>query len=111
MNILLKSARIIHPQSEYHRNSLDILIKDGIISEIADTVSPPEDTEIVQLKNLHVSPGWLDTSVSFGEPGYEDRETIGNGLKTAARSGFTTVLVNPNTYPVADTNADISFLK
>ncbi|RNL90613.1 dihydroorotase [Sinomicrobium pectinilyticum] len=111
MNILLKSARIIHPQSEYHRNSLDILIKDGIISEIADTVSPPQDTEIVQLKNLHVSPGWLDTSVSFGEPGYEDRETIGNGLKTAAKSGFTTVLVNPNTYPVADTNADIAFLK
>ncbi|MGS2738581.1 dihydroorotase [Sinomicrobium sp. M5D2P17] len=111
MNILLKSARIIHPQSEYHSKSLDILIKDGIISEIADTVSPPGDTEIVQLKNLHVSRGWLDTSVSFGEPGYEDRETIDNGLKTAAKSGFTTVLVNPNTFPVADTNADIAFLK
>ncbi|MGS2764760.1 dihydroorotase [Sinomicrobium sp. M5D2P9] len=111
MNILLKSARIIHPQSEYHNKSLDILIKDGIISEIADTVSPPEDTKIVQLKNLHVSPGWLDTSVSFGEPGYEDRETIYNGLKTAAKSGFTAVLVNPNTHPVADTNADIAFLK
>lgn len=110
MNILLKSARIIAPQSEYHSKSLDILIQNGIISDIADTVSPPEGTEIVQLKNLHVSPGWLDTSVCFGEPGYEDRETITNGLKTAAKSGFTAVLVNPNTYPVADTNADISFL-
>jgi len=33
--------------------------------------------------NLHVSPSWLDTGVCFGEPGYEARETIAQGLKTA----------------------------
>ena len=32
------------------------------------------------LDNLHVSRGWMDTSVSFGEPGYEERENISNGL-------------------------------
>jgi dihydroorotase len=58
-----------------------------------------------------VSQGWFDSSVSFGEPGYEERETIENGLKTAAYSGFTSVAVNANTNPVIDSNEDISFLR
>ena len=33
--------------------------------------------------------GWFDPSVSFGEPGFEERETIENGLNVAASSGFT----------------------
>ncbi|MBC9794729.1 dihydroorotase [Sinomicrobium weinanense] len=111
MNILLKSAKVIHPKSEYHNRSLDILIHDGTISEISETITPTEDTEVIQRENLHVSPGWIDSSVSLGEPGYEERETIDNGLKTAAISGFTAVVTNPNTFPVADTNADIAFLK
>ena len=41
--------------------------------------------EIVSLENLHVSQGWFDSSISFGEPGYEDRETIANGLEVAAK--------------------------
>jgi dihydroorotase len=37
------------------------------------------------LDNLHVSQGWFDSSVSLGEPGYEERETIVNGLSVAAK--------------------------
>ena len=33
-----------------------------------------------------------------------------NGLKTAAASGFTSVAMNANTYPVIDTNADVAFV-
>jgi dihydroorotase len=29
--------------------------------------------------------GWFDSSVSLGEPGYEERETIVNGLSVAAK--------------------------
>lgn len=61
-------------------------------------------------KNLYVSQGWFDSSVCLGEPGYEDRETIKNGLQTAAMSGFTGIAVNPNTLPTADSKADIQFL-
>ncbi|RAV27701.1 dihydroorotase [Sinomicrobium soli] len=111
MKILLKSARVINPQGEYHKQSLDILVSDGIISGISENIPAPSDAEVISLPNLHVSPGWTDTSVSLGEPGYEDRETIANGLLTAARSGFTAVLVNPNTFPVVDTHADVAFLK
>ena len=63
-----------------------------------------------QLPNLHVSKGWFDSSVSFGEPGYEERETIVNGLSVAALSGFTDIILNPNTHPIPDSSGDIAFL-
>lgn len=119
MNALLKAAKIIAPKSKFHGKRVDILIEKGIISKIAKSISSPnpkprggaKKTKEIQLPNLHVSCGWFDSSVSFGEPGHEERETIGNGLKTAALAGFTDVVVNPNTYPVIDTNTDISFIK
>ncbi|MCX2681703.1 dihydroorotase [Galbibacter sp. EGI 63066] len=111
MNILLKSAKIIAPNSEFHQKTKDILIENGVISKIAANIEPSKKVKTITLDNLYVSEGWFDSSVSFGEPGYEERETIENGLKTAALSGFTAVAVNPNTNPIADTNADISFLK
>ncbi len=111
MNILLKSAKIIDPKSGYHKKSEDILIENGFITKISKNISAKNNYKVVEIKNLHVSQGWFDSSVSFGEPGFEERETIENGLKTAAKSGFTAVAVNPNTNPVIDTNTDVSFLK
>ena len=111
MNILLKSAKIIDPNSGFHQKIQDILIEKGIITKVSKNIPPKSNYKVVEIENLHVSQGWFDSSVSFGEPGYEERETIENGLKTAARSGFTAVAVNPNTNPVIDTNADVSFLK
>ena len=111
MNVLIKSATIVDPKSDFHNQTLDILIEKGIITQIAKTISNPKNYKEIKLDNLHVSQGWFDSSVSFGEPGYEERETIENGLKTAALSGFTSVALNSNTNPVIDSNSDISFLK
>ncbi len=112
MNILLKSAKIVNaPTKDIHLKKRDILIKNGVIEKIAQTIDPSSKTKIIEHKNLHVSIGWLDTGVSFGEPGYEERETIKNGLRTAAKSGFTDVILNPNSYPVPDSSSDIIFLK
>lgn len=111
MNVLIKSATIVDPKSDFHNQTCDILIEKGIISQISEQVKNPDKVKEISLDNLHVSQGWFDSSVSFGEPGYEERETIANGLETAARSGFTDVAVNPNTNPVIDSYADISFLR
>ncbi|WP_335975783.1 dihydroorotase [Gaetbulibacter jejuensis] len=111
MNVLLKSATIVDPKSDFHNQTVDILIEKGVISQISKRISNPKNYKEIKLDNLHVSKGWFDSSVSFGEPGYEERETIENGLKTAALSGFTSVVLNSNTHPVIDTNADVSFLK
>ena len=64
-----------------------------------------------KLDNLHVSQGWFDSSVSLGEPGFEERETIANGLDVAARSGFTAIALQPNSYPIMDNQSQINFVK
>ncbi len=111
MNVLIKSATIIDSRSDFHNKTQDILIEKGIITNISNKIKNPKGYKEITLDNLHVSQGWFDSSVSFGEPGFEERETIDNGLKTAAKSGFTVVAVNANTNPVLDTNSDIAFLK
>ena len=111
MNVLIKSATIIDPKSDFHNKTQDILIKKGIISKIASRIKNPNNLKEIKLENLHISQGWFDSSVCFGEPGYEERETISNGLKTAALSGFSAVAVNANTNPVISTSTDVTFLK
>ena len=110
MNILIKSATIIDSKSEFHNTTQDLLIENGKITKISKSIKNLNDYEEINLKNLHISQGWFDSSVSFGEPGYEDRETIQNGLKTAALSGYTTVAINANSNPVIDSNTNVAFL-
>ena len=111
MNLLLKSATIIDKSSPFHLKKNDILISNGVITKISKSIENSDNVKEVELKNLHISQGWFDSSVCFGEPGFEERETIVNGLKTAAKSGFTAVAVNPYTNPVADNKSAIEFIK
>jgi dihydroorotase len=111
MKILLKSATIVDASSKHHMKKRDVLIENGKISKIAATISSSEKVKEISLKNLHISQGWFDSSVSFGEPGFEERETVENGLKTAAHSGFTSVAVNANSFPITDSKGHIKFLK
>jgi len=110
MNVLLKSATIIDSKSEFHNTVQDILIEKGVISKIAENIKNTSNYKEINLENLHISQGWFDSSVCFGEPGFEDRETINNGLQAAALSGFTTVAMNANTEPVLDSSSNIAFV-
>ena len=111
MNALITGATIIDDCSKYHGKTVDIRIKKGVIKEIASTLKSKKGEKVIAYDSLMVSQGWFDSSVSMGEPGFEERETIANGLQVAARSGFTGVVLNANSNPVVDSNADISFLK
>jgi len=110
MKTLLKNATIIDTESKYHLQKKDVLIANGIIEKIDNDIKVTSDVTLVNLENLHISCGWFDTSVCFGEPGFEERETIKNGLQVAAKSGFTALAVNPNTHPVIDSKSDVEFL-
>ncbi|WP_340154168.1 dihydroorotase [uncultured Winogradskyella sp.] len=111
MNALIKSATIVDSKSDFHNETVDILIEKGRISKISKQITNSNNYKEITRDNLHVSQGWFDSSVSFGEPGYEEREIISNGLKTAANSGFTSVVLNANSNPVIDSYADITFVK
>ena len=111
MTTLIKSATIIDTSSPHHLKTKDILIIDGVIKKIDDSITQKDITNTVALENLYVSCGWFDSSVSFGEPGYEERETIKNGLEVAAKSGFTAVAVNSNTNPIIDNKSSVEYLQ
>ncbi|MEJ2584990.1 MAG: dihydroorotase [Robiginitalea sp.] len=112
MTLLIKSATLIDKsQPALHRKKRDLLIDKGHIKNIGRGLSPDRKTRVIEAKNLHVAPGWFDTSVSFGEPGYEERETIAHGLEVAASSGFAGIVLNTNTNPTPDTSGDIVYLK
>jgi dihydroorotase len=110
MKIIIREAKIIDSKSPFHNKTLDILIVDGFIKKIGVSLPNSENAEEVKLDNLHVSQGWFDSSVSFGEPGYEDRETIENGLNTASKSGFTVIALQPNSFPIIDNQSQVNFV-
>ncbi|MGB1448360.1 MAG: dihydroorotase [Flavobacteriaceae bacterium] len=110
MKILLKNATLLDPKGAFHLQKVDIFIADGIIQRIDETIDLEADL-VVKKDNLHLSRGWFDSSVCFGEPGYEERETLENGLKTAALSGFTSIAVEPETQPTIDSQAAVIQLK
>ncbi|MDD5149895.1 MAG: dihydroorotase [Flavobacterium sp.] len=111
MKIIIRGAKIIDQKSPFHNQTADLLIVDGIIKKIGTSLPNTENAEEVKLENLHVSQGWFDSSVSLGEPGFEDRETIANGLNVAARSGFTAIALQPNSFPIIDNQSQINFVK
>ena len=110
MKVLVRSAKVIDYESPYNNKIVDILIEDGIIKEIASPIKAKKTDLEISFENLHVSQGWFDSSVSFGEPGFEDRETLENGLLTAGKSGFTAIALNPGNDPVTDNKGAVNFL-
>ena len=71
-------------------------MEDGIIKEVAEHISTDAEN-VIEAEGLYVMPGLIDLHVHFREPGFEHKETIRTGARAAARGGFTTVCVMPNT--------------
>ena len=110
MNLIFKNAIIIDKDSPLNNQTVDIQVENGIIKKIGKNIAAADGYETIELENLHISKGWFDSSVNLGEPGYEDRETLANGLNVAALSGFTDIALQPTGNPIAEKQADISFL-
>jgi len=109
MNILIKSAKIIDPNSKHHKKIMDLFIKNGKIEEIAKSINNGTK-KVYRAKNLHVSPGWFDLHANFGEPGYEQRETLETGSNAALKGGYTGVMLMPNNKPSIDNKSMIKFI-
>ncbi|WP_026705021.1 dihydroorotase [Flavobacterium soli] len=111
MNLIIRDAKIIDAKSPFNKKIVDIEISDGIIKTIGSNLENKNNTKELKLDNLHVSQGWFDSSVSLGEPGFEDRETILHGLNVAGKSGFTGIALQPNSFPIIDNQSQVSFVK
>jgi len=112
MNLLLRSARVIHPGHAFNGKTADILIADGVIRKVAARIDSRTagKARVVDLKGCCVSAGWVDLRANFRDPGHEPKEDLISGLDAAAAGGFTGVVVMPTTQPVVQTKADIEYL-
>jgi dihydroorotase len=109
MKVLIKNAILLSPASPFHGKNLDIFIDNGIISKIGNQLDISADT-IIEIKNLHISSGWVDCFANFCDPGQEFRETLETGANAAAAGGFTEVMLIPNTDPVVSNKSQVEYL-
>ena len=110
INYLIKSAKIIDPNSRFNGQKKDILICGNEIKAIKKKILIKEPHIEIKSKNLHISPGFLDIHCRIGEPGLEFQEDFKSGLNAARQGGFTGIIHMPNTIPPIQNASDISFV-
>ncbi|MGB2578686.1 dihydroorotase [Elusimicrobium simillimum] len=104
MKYLIKGAHIIDPANNFDAVA-DILVEDGRIAKVEKNIKT--DAEVIDANGLTCVPGLIDLHVHLREPGYEGKETISTGSMSAAKGGFTTVCMMPNTNPAMDTKEHV----
>lgn len=115
MNSRIYNARLVHPRElvdhsekvlSEEQDNVEIYIKDGVFSE---PYEGPFDYEI-DATGLVVFPGLIDCHVHLRDPGYEYKEDIASGTRSAAAGGFTSVACMPNTNPICDNAAVVRYI-
>ena len=96
---IIKNGKILDSQGNLIAK--DLLIENGIITEISDKIEK-NNAEIIDVNGKFISPGFIDVHVHLREPGGEHKETIATGSRAAAKGGYTTICPMPNTNPVPD---------
>ena len=100
MKILLKNGNLIDYKTKVN-GIYDVLIEDDKISKISKNIDENAD-RIIDCTNLKIIPGMIDIHCHLREPGFEYKETIETGAKSAVAGGFTTICPMPNTKPTPD---------
>ena len=94
LDIVLKGGNVVLPNNKIEE--LDIGISDSKINAIGD-LSRSSSKEIINIKNLLVIPGVIDTQVHFREPGLTHKEDILHGTMSAVLGGVTSIFEMPKT--------------
>ena len=110
MKVLIKNATILDRKSEFFNEVKDILIVDGTIKNIENSITV-DDAEIIESPSLQISQSWIDLKANFCDPGEEHKEDILSGLNAAAEGGFGHVHVVPSTTPVVDSKGQVNYMK
>jgi dihydroorotase len=97
-SILFKSASVVNEGRTF---VADVLVRDGLIEKIADSISVPFEVEEIDLTGKFLLPGWIDDQVHFREPGLTHKANIATESRAAVAGGITTFMEMPNTVPNA----------
>lgn len=110
MKILIRQAKIADSNTSINGQVRDILIEDGIITQIAAKITVQADKEITA-EGLTVSPGWVDIFAHGCDPGFEYKETLDTLSHAAAAGGYTHVFALPDNKPVTDNKTQVEYIR
>ena len=91
----------------------DILIKDGKIAEISEKIDVSDygkEVQIIDASGKKIGPGLVDVHVHFRDPGFTYKEDIETGALSAAKGGFTAVVLMANTKPTVDNEETLAYV-
>ena len=94
-SILIKGGTIVNRGK---RRVGDLLIRDGFIERVGETIDVRADREI-NAEGCYVLPGIIDDQVHFREPGLTHKANIRSEARAAVAGGTTSFMEMPNTKP------------
>ncbi|MBH43202.1 MAG: dihydroorotase [Rickettsiales bacterium] len=94
-DLILRNGKVVFGKKT---ETSDIGIIDSKIASVGN-LSLHQSKKILDISNLHVLPGCIDTQVHFREPGFTHKEDIKSGSKGAILGGITGFFEMPNTDP------------
>ena len=105
MNLIILNGRVVDPAQNINKK-INIEIKNGKINNYFSG-QPKKNInldkyEIINAKNMIISPGFIDLHVHLRDPGLVHKENIKTGSDSAASGGFTSIACMPNTFPPND---------
>lgn len=108
MRVLIKGGHVVDPKTNTN-GIMDILVEDGIITEIGKDIEI-SNGDIIYAEGKLVLPGLVDAHCHLRDPGFEYKEDIETGTMSAAMGGFTSIACMPNTDPVCDNKAVVKYI-
>ena len=97
MRALIKNGMVIDPANSI-KEKRDILIENSIVKLVKKKID--EDANyVIDAKGLIVAPGFVDLHANFCDPGATDREDLKSGSLSAAKGGFTHVVLGVDNKP------------
>ena len=97
MRALIKNGLVIDPVNGINEKR-DILIENQNVVSIKKSIK--EDANyVIDAKGLIVAPGFVDLHANFCDPGATDREDLKTGSLSAAKGGYTHVVLGTDNKP------------
>lgn len=109
MRFLLRGGTVVDPEGG-DMIPADVLVAERRIAIVGRDIDAG-DAEVLDVTGCLVTPGLTDMHVHLREPGQEYKEDIASGTAAAVHGGFTAVAAMPNTDPVADSAAVVTFVR
>ena len=107
-SLLIRNGTIVDP-TQHLESVCDLVVRDGKIERLGEGL-PVDGHEVFDAAGKIVAPGFIDLHAHLREPGFEYKETIETGTRSAVAGGFTAVCCMPNTDPVNDKSSVTSFI-